>query len=72
MSTREEELQARLDALEMTVAEQQREIDDLNAMVTKQWDTLGLYKAQINKMIDQISDLEQGDGPAANQKPPHY
>jgi len=38
----------RIDALEIIVAEQQQTIDDLNEVITKQWDAQELLKRQLN------------------------
>ncbi len=62
----------RLDALEIIVAEQQQIIDDLNDIITKQWDAQELLKRQLANMTDQIQDLEDNQPAPANQKAPHY
>lgn len=63
---------ARIDALEMTVAEQQVVIDDLNEMVTKQWKALDLIKLELSNMTDQVRNLEENQSGPAIQKAPHY
>jgi len=62
----------RLDALEAIVAEQQQTIDELNEMVTKQWDAHEKLKHQLAKMTDQLQDLEENQPAPPNQKAPHY
>ena len=63
---------SRIDALEMTVAEQQVVIDDLNEMITKQWKTLDLMKLELSNMTDQVQNLEESQSAPAHQKAPHY
>ncbi|WP_350333057.1 SlyX family protein [Coralliovum pocilloporae] len=70
MST--EQLEARIDSLEITIADQQKTIDDLNEMVTRQWDTLKQFEREILKLSGQIELLEEASPAPENQKPPHY
>ena len=53
--------------------EQEQTLNDLNDMVSRQWDEIDKLKRQLNKASDRIVTLEDAlpdsDG---NQKPPHY
>ncbi len=62
----------RINALETIVAEQQQTIDDLNEMITKQWEAHELLKNQFARMTDQLQDLEENQPAPATQKAPHY
>jgi len=62
----------RLDKLEAIVAEQQKTIDDLSEMVTRQWDVHEKLKHQLAKMTDQLQDIEENQPAPGNEKAPHY
>jgi len=62
----------RINALETIVAEQQQTIDDLNEMITKQWEAHELLKTQFSRMTDQLQDLEENQPAPTTQKAPHY
>lgn len=63
---------SRIDALEMNVAEHQKIIDELNEIITKQWDALDLMKRQLSRFDDQLEELALGVSAPADQKPPHF
>ena len=67
-------LTARIDALEMRVAEQERTIEDLNATVMAQWKEIDALKRQIARLEAQIQDIRDGAGGADGPEPPppHY
>ena len=67
-----EKTSERIDNLEIILAEQQQIIDDLNEVITKQWDAQELMKHQLSKLTDQLLELEQNQPEPANQKAPHY
>jgi len=62
----------RIDALEIIVAEQQKIIDDLSDMTAKQWNSHEKLKRELDRMTDQLQDLEENQSVPANQKAPHY
>lgn len=62
----------RLEALEMTIADQQRVIDDLNETVTRQWAVLKEFEREIGKLSGQIEQLEQTAPMPDAERPPHY
>ena len=67
-----DETASRIDALEMNVAEHQKIIDELNEIITKQWDALDLMKRQLSRFDDQLEELALGVSAPADQKPPHF
>jgi len=72
--------------LQTTIAFQDQKIDDLNDMVTRQWDEIEKLRRQIQRAENKLSRLEEdsssgGDGgsnplsvsdQASRDKPPHY
>lgn len=74
--THSQNLEARLDRLEVALAHQQRDYDTLNGVVTKQADELDRLRATLRRMTERIETL-QAAGEAAprsleDEKPPHY
>jgi len=67
-----DEITERLNSLEVIVAEQQKTIDDLSEMITKQWSAHELLKRELSKMTGQIQDLEENQSAPVIQKAPHY
>ena len=67
-----EKILDRIEALEIIVAEQQQVIDDLNEVITRQWDGQEKLKRELATMSDQLHDLEENQSASANQKAPHY
>jgi SlyX protein len=66
------DIEARLDALEMRVAHQDKTIAELNDVMTSQWKQLEVMERQLRRLGEEMEAMEQGESPAANQKPPHY
>jgi SlyX protein len=66
------DIEARLDALEMRVAHQDKTIAELNDVVTSQWKQLEVMERQLRRLGEEMEAMEPGESPAANQKPPHY
>lgn len=67
--------------LEMMIAHQDKQIQDLNDIVTKQWEEIDSLKRYMQLTKAKIQELEQNIGPkedmtpteeAAANKPPHY
>ena len=67
-----DDLRARLDKLEMLVADQERVIEDLNETVTGQWREIETLKRRIAKLDDELREVEAGLPAPPIQKPPHY
>lgn len=64
------ELAARIVALEVRVAHQDKSIGDLNEMITAQWRKIEGLERLIGRLSEEIEQLDQV--PAGNEKPPHY
>lgn len=70
----ESEIQARLEALEVRVAYQDRTIEDLNGVVTAQWKQLDDLTKQMARMADRLRNIEE-NAPSPGEPeppPPHY
>jgi SlyX protein len=65
-------LETRIDELEMRVTHQDKTIADLNDVITAQWKQLEVMERQLRRFAEELEALEGMEGPAANQKPPHY
>ncbi len=65
-------LEHRLDALEMRMAYQDKTIGELNDVITAQWKQLEAMERQLRRFGEELEALDATEGPAANQKPPHY
>ncbi|WP_199200442.1 SlyX family protein [Alkalicaulis satelles] len=63
---------ARLDALEMHIAEQQRLIDDLSEALAVQQTDIERLKALLQRSDSRIAELEAVFPAASPEKPPHY
>jgi len=65
---------ARIEALEVRVAYQDRVIEDLNQTVIAQWKQIDSLKRQFNELLDRVQEVEDNTGgPAAPEPPPpHY
>jgi SlyX protein len=65
-------LGARVDALEMRVAEHERTIEDLNATILGQWKEIEALNRHIARLGAQMREIE-GDLPSEpDRPPPHY
>jgi SlyX protein len=62
----------RIDELEMRVAHQDQIISELNDVITAQWKKIELLERQLRRLGEELEAMDGGEGPAANQKPPHY
>jgi SlyX protein len=62
----------RIDELEMRVAHQDKTIAELNDVITEQWKKMEALERQLRRFGEELDAIEQSEGPAANQKPPHY
>ena len=76
MSRRNESLpdmEARLVRLEELAAHQQAAIEDLSRQLTDSWKQTEKLRLELARLTDRFEELEdQGEGPAANQRPPHW
>ena len=74
----------RLNRLEMTIAHQEKQIDELSEMTAKQWDIIERLKRQLDMTQKQLADMESHTKDAKSEvglssievaalnKPPHY
>lgn len=62
----------RIDELEVRAAHQDKTIAELNDIVTAQWKKLEMMERQLRRLGEELEAMDAGEGPAANQKPPHY
>jgi SlyX protein len=67
-----EALTARIDALEMRVAEQERTIEDLNATVLAQWKEIEELNRQVARLGAQVQEIEGHLPSEPEPPPPHY
>ena len=65
-------LEQRIDELEMRIAHQEKTIADLNDVITAQWKQMEVMERQLRRFGEELEAMESVEGPAANQKPPHY
>ena len=67
------DLEARIDALEMRVAYQDRTIEDLNQTVIAQWKQIDALRRQLAEALDRVQEVaDNAGGPAPDRPPPHY
>ena len=62
---------ARLDALEMRIAEQDRTIADLNEVITAQWRKIDGLERHVSQLREEFQTIDTGRG-APEPPPPHY
>lgn len=68
------DLEARIEALEVRVAYQDQVIEDLNQTVVAQWKQIDGLKRHLNELLDRVQEVEDhAGGPSAPEPPPpHY
>jgi SlyX protein len=69
-----ETLTARIDALEIRLAHQDRMMEDLNETITGQWKEIESLNRQIARLGDQLQEVRDSAGGAEGPEPPppHY
>jgi SlyX protein len=67
-----EALTARVDALEIRIAEQDRTIEDLNATVLAQWKEIESLNRHIARLGAQVQEIEGHLPSEPDRPPPHY
>jgi SlyX protein len=65
------ELLNRIEELETRVAHQEKNIGELNDVITAQWRKMEAIEFQLRRLGEEMQTMDAGDGPV-NQKPPHY
>jgi SlyX protein len=74
-ATDADDLAARVEKLEIRAAYQDQAVDDLNKTITAQWAQIEALTLQIKRLLDRLSQIEQGGGAADaadEPPPPHY
>ncbi len=69
-----EDALARIERLEATVADQDRTIEELNAMVVQQWKRIEILDRRTAMLSDQLLEMESRSGLSrpADPPPPHW
>ena len=65
-------LSARLETLEVRIAYQDQTIEALNATITDQWKRIDDLSRQMTRLADRLQEAEAREQPAPTEKPPHY
>jgi SlyX protein len=65
-------VEKRIEELEARLAHQEKNIGDLNDVITAQWKKIDALERQLQRFSEELADMDAGEAPAANQKPPHY
>lgn len=70
------DLQQKIDALEEKSTHQERQLQDLSDMVSKQWSLIERLGGQLSKANSRLESLENNNPESApsmtDEKPPHY
>lgn len=69
--------QARLEAVELKLMDLENSVSELNEVVIRQYAEIDALKAQHQRLMTQIEQLESGSSDAASsdpahERPPHY
>jgi SlyX protein len=69
-----EALAARIDALEIRIAHQDRTIEELNGTITDQWKQIEDLAYRVSRLSDELRAVESsaGAGEEPEPPPPHY
>jgi len=70
--TDSETLAARIEALEVRIAYQDQTIEALNSTITDQWKRIDDLSRQIARLADRLQEAEAREQPTSSEKPPHY
>lgn len=77
-------MDSKIEHIEITLAHQDRQIQDLSEMIAKQWAAIDRLTADLNRALAKLQAQESGAGAsegtdhlsvsemAALEKPPHY
>ncbi len=66
------DLAARLDALEIKAAYQDQAIEDLNATITAQWKELERLGRLVARLEEQLQEAQSSGPQGPEPPPPHY
>ncbi len=69
-----DDVNGRLEALEIRVAYQEQVIEDLNQTVIDQWKKIDALRRHLNELLDRVQEAEDNSGSprAPEPPPPHY
>jgi SlyX protein len=67
-----EALAARIETLEVRIAYQDETIEALNGTITDQWKRIDDLSRQLARLADRLQEAEGREQPAPSEKPPHY
>ena len=62
----------RLDALEVRIAYQDQTIEDLNTIITEQWQVIDQLRRRLTVLEEQVRSGSYIADPASEKPPPHY
>jgi SlyX protein len=62
----------RIEALEVRAAYQEQTIEALNTTITDQWKRIDELSRQVARLVDRLQEAEAREQPAPSEKPPHY
>ena len=65
-------LSARIETLEVRIAYQDQTLEALNSTITDQWKRLDDLARQVARLSDRLAQAEASGQPAPSEKPPHY
>jgi SlyX protein len=65
-------LSARIEAIETRIAHQERTIEDLNRLVTEQWERIDALARQAERTAGRLQHLECNTPGEDEAPPPHY
>ena len=65
-------LNTRIEALEVRAAYQEQTIEALNTTITDQWKRIDDLSRQVARLADRLQEAEAREQPAPSEKPPHY
>lgn len=67
-----QDLEGRIDALEMTVAHQDQMIEDMNTVILEQRAEIDEMKIRMSQALDRIQTVESQMPDEPDAPPPHY
>ena len=67
-----QEIEARIEALEMTVAHQDQAIEDMNRVILDQQAEIDEMKIRMSQALDRIQTVESQMPEEPDAPPPHY
>ncbi|MEY2756833.1 MAG: hypothetical protein RIR33_611 [Pseudomonadota bacterium] len=62
--------EARIDALEIRIAHQDRVIEDLNQTITQQWKDIDGLKREVARFAERMANAEHALGADLGEEPP--